>query len=68
MSRIETISIDVYPWATPTDAQRAWFDALPPEEKRKAIQKAIEEGFASPVSTKSIDDVIREARADPLNA
>jgi hypothetical protein len=43
--------------------QRAWFDALSPEEKRKAIQKAIEEGFASPGSTKSIDDVIPEARA-----
>jgi hypothetical protein len=43
--------------------QRAWFDALSPEEKRKAIQKAIVEGFASPGSTKSIDDVIREARA-----
>jgi len=64
MSMIETISIDVYPWPAPTDAQRAWFDALSPEEKRKTIQKAIEEGFASPASTKSIDDVIREARAD----
>lgn len=64
MSTIETISIDVYPWAAPTDAQRAWFDALSPEAKRKAIQDAIEEGFNSPLSTKSIDDIIREARAD----
>lgn len=61
---IETISIDVYPWATPTAEQRAWFDALPPDEKRKVIQAAIEEGFDSPLSAKSIDDIIREARAE----
>jgi hypothetical protein len=62
MSTIETISIDVYPWAAPTDEQRARFDALSPEAKRRAIEAAIEEGFSSPISTKSIDDIIREAR------
>jgi hypothetical protein len=64
MSTIETISIDVYPWAAPTDEQRAWFDALSPDAKRKAILEAIEEGFNGPASSKSIDEVIREARAD----
>ena len=68
MSTIETISIDVYPWAAPTDVQRAWFDALSPEAKRKAIQDAIEEGFKGPPSTKSIDDIIKEARADLSHA
>lgn len=68
MNMIETISIDVYPWAAPTDAQRAWFDALSPEAKRKAIQDAIEEGFKSPPSAKSIDEIIREARADISHA
>jgi len=63
MSTIETISIDVYPWAAPTDEQRAWFDALSPEAKRQAIEAAIEEGFSSPISAKSIDDIISEARA-----
>jgi hypothetical protein len=48
MSSIETINIDVYPWATPTDAQCAWFHALSPEEKREAIRRAIEEGYAQP--------------------
>ena len=50
MNMLETISIDVYPWAAPTDEQRAWFDALSVEEKRAAIVAAIEEGFSSPPS------------------
>jgi hypothetical protein len=64
MDMIETISIDVYPWAAPTQEQRAWFDALSPDEKRKAIQAAIGEGFESPLSSKSIEDIINEARAE----
>jgi hypothetical protein len=64
MSVIETISIDVYPWAAPTQEQCAWFDALSPDEKRKAIQAAIDEGFNSPLSGKSIEDIINEARAE----
>lgn len=64
MSMIETISIDVYPWAAPTPEQRAWFDALSADEKRKAIKVAIDEGFASPLSAKSIEDIINEARAE----
>jgi hypothetical protein len=64
MDTLETINIDVYPWAVPTPEQRAWFDALPIAEKRKAIVDAIEEGFESPVSEKSIDEIMREARAE----
>lgn len=60
MDTLETINIDVYPWAAPTPEQRAMFDALSPEEKRKAILAAIEEGFDSPLSEKSIDDIIRD--------
>ncbi|WP_263495320.1 hypothetical protein [Mesorhizobium sp. CO1-1-8] len=41
MTMLETISIDVYPWAAPTEEQRAWFDALSPDEKRKTILAAI---------------------------
>jgi hypothetical protein len=61
---IETISIDVYPWAAPTVEQHASFDALSSAAKRRAILAAIEEGFASPISDKSIADIIREARDD----
>lgn len=64
MSTLETISIDVYPWAAPTSEQRAWFDALSPDDKRKAIAAAIDEGFDSPLSDKSIEDIIRDARAE----
>ena len=64
MNMLETISIDVYPWAAPTQEQRAWFDALSPDEKRKAIQAGIDEGFKSPLSSKSIEDIINEARAE----
>lgn len=63
MNMLETISIDVYPWAVPTAEQRAWFDALTPEEKRRAIQAAIEEGFESGISEKTVDDILGEARS-----
>jgi hypothetical protein len=64
MDTFETFSIDVYPWAVPTPEQRAWFDGLPVAEQRKAILAAIDEGFDSPVSEKSIDEIMREARAE----
>ncbi|HEY8575547.1 MAG TPA: hypothetical protein VIL88_04320 [Devosia sp.] len=39
------------------------FDALPPAEKRRLIFEAIEEGFSSGISEKSIDEILAEARA-----
>ena len=60
----ETIILDVYPWAEPTDEQKRMFDALPPEEKRRLIDQAIEDGFTSPLSDKSMDDIIRETKAE----
>lgn len=68
MDRPETISIDVYPWAAPTTEQRAFFDALPPEEKRRMIRKAIADGFESGSSEKTIDDIIAEAHRDNRHA
>lgn len=64
MNMLDTTSIDFYPWAAPTPEQRAWFDALSVENKRKAIQAAIDEGFESGISEKSIDDILREARSE----
>ncbi|MGE0282749.1 MAG: hypothetical protein AB7P20_19350 [Rhizobiaceae bacterium] len=61
MNTLETFGIDVYPWAAPTLAQRASLDALSPEEKLKAIGAAIGEGFDSPLSGKSIEDIVRES-------
>ena len=60
----ETIILDVYPWAEPTDEQKRMFDALPPEEMRRLIDQAIEDGFTSPLSDKPMDDVIAEAKAE----
>jgi hypothetical protein len=68
MNMLETISIDVYPWAVPTKEQRSWFDALSAEEKRQAILAALDEGFQGPLSDKSIDDIIKEARSDSPHA
>ena len=68
MSSIETINIDVYPWAEPTEEQRAWFDALSAEEKRNVIADAIRQGFDSPPSDKSVEDIIQEARSGPKHA
>jgi P2-related tail formation protein len=68
MNTVETINIDVYPWAAPTEEQRAWFDALSPEAKRQVIRDAIGEGFKSPISSKSIDEIIQEARAHQSHA
>lgn len=64
---LETIQIDVYPWAAPTAEQRASFDALSPEEKRKALEAAISDGFSGGISDKPIDTIIAEAKADLKN-
>ncbi|WP_306258405.1 hypothetical protein [Pararhizobium sp. IMCC21322] len=61
---LETIQINVYPWAVPTEAQKRAFDRLSTEEKRQALEDAIEEGFSSGVSDKAMSDIIAEAKAD----
>ena len=63
-SDTETIILDIYPWAEPTDEQKRMFDTLPPEEKRRLIDEAIKQGFASPLSDKSMQDVIAEAKSE----
>jgi hypothetical protein len=68
MDKPETISIDVYPWAAPTAEQRAQFDALPIEEKRRLIRRAIADGFDSGPSGKSVDEIIAEARQSVRHA
>lgn len=61
---LETIQIDVYPWTVPTKEQKAWFDDLPIEKKRQVLEEAIEEGFSSGISSKSMEEIIAEAKAD----
>jgi hypothetical protein len=64
MTNVGTNTIGLYPWAAPTAGQRAWFDALSPGAKRRAIAHAIKEGFRGPPSFKTIDEIIRQARAE----
>ena len=54
MTYTETIIIDVYPWAAPSEAQKRMFDALSPQEQRKMIDAAIEDGFESGLSAKTM--------------
>jgi hypothetical protein len=62
VNAIESLAIDVYPWAEPTAEQRARFDALTTEEKRRVILAAVEEGFASPLSDRTVAAIVRNAR------
>ncbi len=63
MNVTDTIVIDVYPWAAPTDEQKRMFDALPIEEKRRMIREAIEQGFSSGISERSVAEIVADAKA-----
>lgn len=62
MNRPEAFDIDMYPWAAPTEEQKAAFDALSPEAKRRAVRAAIEEGISSPLSSATMEEIIASAR------
>lgn len=66
MAKPETISIDVYPWAAPTPEQRAQFDALSLEEKRRMIRRAIADGFAGATARETGGDVSAWQAARPV--
>ena len=63
MSDLKTITIDVYPWACPTDDQKAMFDALPEADQLDMIRRAVESGFSSGVSEATVSDIIRNTKA-----
>ena len=63
MSKTKTITDDIMPSATPTDDEIRRWQALPRDEQQKRLQKAIEDGFHSGVSTRSIDEIIKDANA-----
>lgn len=69
MSNLETINIAVYPWANPTDTQKAAFDRLSDHDKRAAIDEAIQRGFESgPAEPLDIDTFISAMKSDLKNA
>ncbi len=60
----ETIVIDVYPWAEPTEEQKAYFDSLTPEQRRKLIDDAINDAVESGVSAKPVSEIAAEVDAE----
>ncbi len=68
MNKAESIVVDVYPWAEPTEEQKKFFDSLPPEEKRRMIEAAVKDGIASgPAEEVSVETLIEESKAQRKN-
>ena len=67
MNETKAIVIDAYPWAQPTEAQKAYFDRLPPEVQRRMLDAAIEEGFNSGLSEKSTDELLEDVKTQLKN-
>jgi len=63
----ETLVLDLYPWAVPTEEQKRMFDARPPEEKRAMIRAAIQEGIDSGVSGRSVAELMDQLDRDRLS-
>ena len=67
MNETKTIVIDAYPWAQPTEAQKAYFDSLAPEAQRQMLEAAIEEGFNSGLSDKSTEELLEDVKSQSKN-
>lgn len=63
----ESIIIDVYPWAVPTEEQMRWFDSLPAAEKRSLIAEAIREGEESGISDRTPAEILAVALSRKLD-
>ncbi len=53
---------DIMPSAAPTDDEIRRWQALPVEEQRKRLEKAVLDGFNSGISDRSIEDIIADCR------
>jgi hypothetical protein len=55
---------DVYPWEWPTDAQKAYFDALPVDKQWRLVDEMLEEAFNSgPGRHVTMEEIIAQAKA-----
>jgi hypothetical protein len=68
MVQITISTSTTYPWAAPTVQQKAEFDSLSPAAKQALLDAAVEEGFASGISDKSLEEILAAARADTQRA
>lgn len=55
--------MDCYPWAVPTEEQKRMFDALSYEDQLEMVRSAIIEGEKSGISSKTFDEIIKDAKA-----
>jgi hypothetical protein len=55
---------DIEPRAVMTKEEQARWAALPPEEQLARLRKAIDEGFASGISSLTMDDIWNEVSAE----
>ncbi len=56
------VAYELMPSAAPSEEEIARWLALPREERERRVQRALEIGFSSGVSTRSIDEIIADAR------
>ncbi|MEL6216348.1 MAG: hypothetical protein AAFQ99_11815 [Pseudomonadota bacterium] len=54
---------DIMPSATPTEDEIRRWQALPRDEQLKRMQRALDEGLASGISERSMDDIKATAKA-----
>jgi hypothetical protein len=63
MPKSQTKLDDIMPSAATSDDELRRWHALPPSVRQQRLAEAIEQGFASGISTRSIDDIIADAHA-----
>lgn len=61
MAQTETKIDDIMPSAAPSDDEIRRWQVLPRDEQHRRLQKAIDAGFNSGISTRSIDEIISDA-------
>ncbi len=48
-------TMDIYPWAAPTEEQKRMFDALSYDEQLKMVQEAISQGMQTRADDRVVD-------------
>ena len=55
--------IEAYPWANPTEEQKAMFDSLSPEQQLDMLRQAIADGIESgDAGELDMEDIIQKSR------
>lgn len=66
MNKQDTID-DIMPSAAPSEEDIRRWQALPEDEQKKRLQKAIEDGFNSGISNRTVDEIWESAKAKALH-